>query len=101
MSQAQFSTRSGKSLGAKRRTIVGEHPAHGHPEPAKVAYTRTQELAGSDAALVGLHLRVSQARVIVERHEQVLPARPLGGITPVAGNPVAHLLNATQLSAES
>jgi hypothetical protein len=55
--------------------FVGKDPAHRHAEFAKVTHAPAQEVTGADAALVGLHLGVAQAGVVVDGHEQVFPAR--------------------------
>src|SRR3982751_2741116 len=74
MFELQLTARRGKALGMERRAVVGQHPAYGHAKRREMGDARAQKRDRRELALIGLHLREADARVIVDRDEQELPA---------------------------
>lgn len=77
MAHAQLPACGSKVLGTEGRTVVGRQPLNGHNQAAVVGHRVMQELHRLGRLLVRMHVREGNTRVIVDGHEQRLPAGPI------------------------
>ena len=97
VSDAQRLARSGEVLGAERRTVVGEQPAHRDTKACVVGHRVVQELHRLWRLLVRVHGGEGDARMVIDGHKQHLPARSVDRVAPVAGDAVAGALDTPEL----
>src|SRR5436190_23185869 len=95
--QAEATAGIGEDFGPERRTVVGEEVANPHAQRLEIGDGVAQELGGAVFALIGIHVGESDAGMIIDGHEQKLPASPLHGVASIAGDAMAHALDASQL----
>src|SRR6185312_13073259 len=95
--EVQLSARRGEALGAESRPVVGEHAANGDAERREISHAGAQKRDRRELALVGLHLGETNARVVIDRHEQELPAGASHGVARVTGHAMAHAQDTAQL----
>ena len=80
----------------KGAAVVGQETTHRDAQAGVVGYGVLQESHGARGALVGLHPAEGHARVVVDRHEQELPAGAGDTVATVAGYPMAHAFNTAE-----
>src|SRR5690606_8620014 len=83
--------------GAEGRAVVGEHGLDAHAEAAVVGHGIAQELHGAAGSLVGIHVAEADPGMVIDGHEQELPAGAPDCIAAVAGDPVTGSLDAPKL----
>ncbi len=96
MTQAELAAGFVEFLGPEGGAVVGEHAAHADAELAEVFDGCPQEGSGAIRSLSGLHLGKPESGVVINGHEQVLPARTIDRVTGIAGDPMAHALDTTE-----
>ena len=97
MAHAEFLAGPGEVLRSERRAVVGEQPPYRHAQTRVVRHRVTQELHGRGGSLIGMHGGEGDAGVVVDRHEQHLPAGTIDRVAPVASDAVAGPLDAPEL----
>ena len=92
----QITACGGELLGAEGRAVVGEQAPGSHAQGLEVSDGVLQELHGVRLALVSVHVGEADAGMVIDGNEQELPASTLEAVAPVAGDAVAHALDATE-----
>src|SRR5690606_30192931 len=87
------STGVAEAPGPEGGAVIGKHPFYRYPERGEVGNRGAQEGGGVVATLAAMNLGKAEARVIVNAHEQELPACSIGGVATVAGDAVAQALD--------
>jgi len=96
MNDVQFQAGGTEVPGTEGPAVVSQQLVDGHAEARVVRHGIAQELDGTGRLFVGVHGREAQARVVIDGHEEELPAR-IAPIAPVASDAVSDLLDAAEL----
>lgn len=83
---------------AQSKAVVYVAPIDSRPAPPKPAHRAAQEGRDRGAFLVAKHLRIGHPRAVVDTDMDEFPADAARLATAIAGDPVAHVTDATELS---
>src|SRR5690606_22004364 len=96
--EPQFSTGTTEGFGAIARAVVGHHPRNGYAQAEVIGDGGPEEGHGALLLLVGQNLREADARGIVDRDVDELPAdRSRAAGLAVAGDAVTDLVETAEL----
>ena len=97
MSDTQLLAGTGEVSGAECGTVVGEQALDAHAQAGVVGVSVAQELHRVGSLLVGVDVGEGDAGMVVDGHEQHLPARAIHAIAPVARHAVTGPHDAPEL----
>jgi hypothetical protein len=96
VADAEVPTRRGKPPAAVARAVIGHHRGDANTEAAQAADGALEKARRGATTLVGQHLAMLDARIIVDRHVDELPAGAPYGVATIATDPMPRADNARQ-----